>query len=452
MKLIKRSALSVILIIISNYSSFGQPSTFFDFEGEDFQFSVAGMVATEDSLYVITRGVGKETNGLLLGFNKEGNHKIIKTFDGTAYNPNSLIGNATILYGTTSSSKNLGGAIFKYTINTGQFEIIKDLSSNQVVDIEIVHITDSVLWGLSWGSYEDNGSIFTIGLDGSGFRKIYNNTNLTLGQNPQDFEIVGNHIYISCYNGGGIPYSDNFGGGRSGSIIRINTDGTGYTNIFQGQNLLGTKPRSLVRNGDEIYVFFTKRGSISGSSIYRFGIDGSSFENLANLESDGRSDLLLVGDAILGITINDLFEYNLRSNKLSSLFQFNELSTFDGVSGPVYFNNSLFLSTQQNGPNDGGIIAEYIYEIVTSIGSGDKNSINFYPNPAKNQLIIDFGSSVGDEAEIRIFDSKGTEQISQTFKPANTKEAVSLDRLEPGIYLLFIISENHSTSSKLIKR
>lgn len=357
MKTFRKLPPVAILILIFNGISLGQPAIFYDFPSQDFENSVQDMVAMGDSLYILIQDGVAQDGGTLASIGKDGGElKVLKTFSDPVTFPSSLEGDDGILYGTTRFSQNNGGTLFKYTIATGEFDILKDFDTDEAQEISIIHVTDSVLWCLSGQSELDKGSVFLIDRDGTNFRKIYNNTNLELGQNPVDIEIVDDQIYITCFNGGGIPYGEGDNRTSSGSIIRINTDGSGYTNIFQGQDLIGTQPASMLRVEDKIYVYFTGRGTAIGSTLYRFDTDGTNFELLAEIRRGGRGELLLVEDRIFGISFTEFFEYDLTNETFSILFEFSDIGTSDVTSGPVFFNNDFFATTQQG---NGGAIVNY---------------------------------------------------------------------------------------------
>lgn len=373
----KRSVLTVTVLLLFTQIILGQKShlsLIYDFDGEDFDYSVKGMVGANDSLYVISNT--PNGRGVFFRIDENGDgYEVIWEFDDINYAPNSIIANDTIIYGTTRFSSNHGGALFRYSLRDYSFNIVKDFNLNEAQEVQIKYVTDSVLWFSSQWSSVDEGSIFIINADGTGFRKVYNDTNADKGQNPVDFVFHEGKIYIACYNGGGIPYSDGTGTTvSSGSFIRINADGTGYQKIIPGGDKVGTQPQSLIIQKNKLIGLFAYSGSHPelGGQFFRSNLDGTSYDSLGALANRALTKLLSTDSLIYGISAFNVFGINPRDGEVRI---FDDLLSdpdfgYDVVSNPAYLNGNVFLAAQQGGPGSGGTILKWSNEDPEVTDSG----------------------------------------------------------------------------------
>ncbi len=343
----------------------------YDFEAEDFDYSVIGMLGTNDSLYVISQTPNGQGQLFRIDENGDG-FDIIWEFDATTYAPSSIVGNDTIIYGTTRFSENNGGSVFKYSLLDYSFEFIKDFSPEEAQEVRIKYVTDSVLWLSSQWSFVDQGSISTLEKDGSNFTKIYNDTNFEKGQNPIDFVFHNDSIYIACYNGGGVPYPDGTGSTvASGSFIRIKKDGTGYQNIVKGGDDKGTQPQSVVIREGKLIGQFAYSGSsaVTGGQFFRSSLNGTEYDSLGGLKGRALTSMLSTDSLIFGISSSEIFGVSPFTGEIRIFddIQSNADFGYDVVSNPAYLNGYTFFSAQQGGPDGGGTILRWTNEdpIVT---------------------------------------------------------------------------------------
>jgi hypothetical protein len=324
------------------------------------------MVGTNDSLYIISQTPNNQ--GIFFRIDENGaGYEVIWEFDNVNWEPFSLLANDTIIYGTTRFSSNGGGTIFQYSLTDYSFQFIRDFESNEVQDAQIKYITDSALWLSSQQSHVDNGSIFTINKDGSGLTKIYNDTNFEKGQNPVDFVFYENKIYIACYNGGGIPYEDGFGGMvASGSFIRINADGTGYEKIIAGGNAVGTQPQSIIIRENQLFGLFAYSGGnySLGGQFFRSNLDGSNYDSLGALNNRALTKMLSTDSLIYGISSHNVFGINPFTAEIRIFDDLHSNPDFgsDVVANPAFLNGKVFIAAQQGGPDSGGTILKWLNE------------------------------------------------------------------------------------------
>ncbi len=360
----KKLLFTLSVVLITSLYSKAQDnhlSLIYDFEGADFEHSAKAMVGTNDSIYIVSN----TPNGHGIFFRIDGNgegYNVIWEFDNVRYAPSNLVANDTIIYGTTRFSEKGGGAIFKYSLQDYSFEFIADFDPFDVMETHIKYITDSVLWLNSDGSFADKGSIFTLKKDGTELTKIYNNTNLELGQNPTDFAFHNDSIYIAFVNGGGIPYPDGTGGNiMSGCFARIKYDGTGYQKIVVGQDGIGTSPKSLIIRENKLIGVFSTSGNNPGGNVFTCNFDGSSYEPLCGLKDRVEANMLSTDTLIYGISSSEIFGINPSDGEYRI---FDDITAnpdfgFDVCANPAYLNGYTYIATQQGGPNSGGTILKW---------------------------------------------------------------------------------------------
>ena len=106
----------------------------------------------------------------------------------------------------------------------------------------------------SKGGSSDNGTVFAIHTDGTGFTNLYSfsaedseTVTNTDGANPEGALVLsGNILYGTAFHGGSMS---------DGTLFSINTNGTGFTNLYNftgGQD--GANPASgLLLSGNVLY-------------------------------------------------------------------------------------------------------------------------------------------------------------------------------------------------------
>ncbi len=85
-------------------------------------------------------------------------------------------------------------------------------------------------------------------------------------------------------------------------------------------------------------------------------------------------------------------------------------------------------------------------ESVMSVGLKEVQ-VSVYPNPASNWLQIEGLSA--QEALVKIFDARGTQVMNEMME---SRQQLAISHLEVGVYILSIISHDHTTTTKLLIR
>lgn len=190
--------------------------------------------------------------------------------DSTASNPGTnsdgaspwarLVLSGNTLYGTAPLGGSFGfGTVFAVnTDGTGFTNLHSFGSSNDGINpIGGLILSGNTLYGTA------SGTVFAVNTDGTGFTNLYFFTD---GAVPDALILSGNTLYGTTY--GGIR---NDGNESEGTVFCINTDGTGFRNLyhFTALNNLtnsdGADPNALILSGNTLY------GTANGGGIWGAG-------------------------------------------------------------------------------------------------------------------------------------------------------------------------------------
>ena len=189
------------------------------------------------------------------------------------------------------------------------------------------------------------GTVFAVKTDGSEFRTLHsftepNSTNNDGAWPQSKLTIEGNILFGTAY-GGGL--------GGWGTVFKVNTDGSGFTNLHSfaagiDTNSDGFGPQSgLVLSGNILYGTASQGGSSGSGTIFAVNTNGTgftvlyhftkmsgSYPNLTN--SDGAlpaSGLILSGDTLYGTAYQGgrfgngtVFAINTNGIGFSNLYNF----------------------------------------------------------------------------------------------------------------------------------
>jgi uncharacterized repeat protein (TIGR03803 family) len=229
----------------------------------------------------------------------------------------------------------------------------------------------STVYGMTgWGGAHDNGVVFRIDADGSGFQLIHSFVSAAEGgQNPYGSLLLsGSDLY-------GTASSEHTGSG--GTVFRVGTDGAGFRVLRQFSGTDGMWPYgSLILSGASFYGLNTYGGVDTGydgnGTLYRIGADGAGFRVLhafAGGASDGKAphgSLLQSGSVLYGLTLwggsanlGTLFRIDADGTDFRVLHHFVGGSS-DGASpyggALTQSGSTIYGMARQGGPSDGGAI------------------------------------------------------------------------------------------------
>jgi uncharacterized repeat protein (TIGR03803 family) len=336
--------------------------------------------------------------------------------DGTSPEAALLLSSNT-LYGTAyDGGSNASGTVFKLDTDGSGFMVLHTFTA-QLNDSNFVNsdgynprsslvLSSNTLFGTtSGGGVNGLGNIFAINTDGTGFTNIFAFGSVSPGGKfPQaGLTLSGQTLYGTTQ----------LGGITNGTVFRINTDGTGFTNLYSF-SLGGYTSHSINTNGDgsqpygvlvlsgNVLYGTTQLGGVSGAgTVFRVNTDGTDFTNLHSfnavvtsrlqhtINSDGAnpwSGLALSGNTLYGTTYDGgtngtgaVFKLNTDGTGFTNLCSFNGInpvnSTNIGGANPyaslVLSGSTLYGTANQGGPGGGTIFA------VQTNGTGFTNLYNF---------------------------------------------------------------------------
>ncbi len=176
---------------------------------------------------------------------------------------------------------------------------------------------------MSGGGNGGSGTIFAVNTDGSGFTNLYNFSALAMGWYtnsdgawPQaPLVLSGDTLYGAAPAGG----TGSMGGG---TLFKIGTDGSGLTTLFNFSNgsTNGSMPNGLVLSVGALYGTAQSGGQGFSGTVFKLNTDGSGFALLHSFDAtsgdpssgnytndDGaypQAPLLLAGNSLYGTTMH----------------------------------------------------------------------------------------------------------------------------------------------------
>jgi uncharacterized repeat protein (TIGR03803 family) len=267
------------------------------FTNSDGWYPYAGLVLSTNTLYGTAFGGGSSGYGTVFAVNTDG------TGFRTLYSFTAPIGTAGVEGNGTNSD---GGYPYNALVLSG-----------------------NTLYGTAQeaGGGAGNGTVFAVNTDGTGFRTLHsftatagasgdsgNGTNSD-GADPGGLILSGNTLY------GTAPFGGTSG---NGTLFAINTNGTGFTTLYNFTAGSGTSPfvtnsdgaephQGLVFSGNTLYGMAQFGGAVARGTLFAINTDGGGFTNLHNFAATpaGRvkaggeeplAGLMLSGNTLYGTT------------------------------------------------------------------------------------------------------------------------------------------------------
>jgi uncharacterized repeat protein (TIGR03803 family) len=299
-----------------------------------------------------------------------------------------LFGNK--LYGTSIGGGSSGyGTVFMINTNGTGFTNLYSFTApssgtntdgaNPQAGLVLSGIT---LYGMTVaGGKSGNGTVFRINTDGSDFTNFYS------------FDYTTYHAGRLCLSNDTLyGVTDAGGSNNTGTIFKLNTNGTpfsilhnfsaevGFTNGDGAYPLVG-----LVLSGDTLYGTTGGGGTSGGGTVFRLSTDGTSFTNLHSFAGKGdgwdpEAGLTLSGDTLFGATDSDASNGDGVVYKINTDgSNFSALYHFSGGSDGAYPSATLFLSGNSlyGTTLGGGASSNGVVFTVNTDGSGFGTLYNF---------------------------------------------------------------------------
>ncbi len=341
-----------------------------------------------------------------------------------------LVLSGGVLYGTTSTggSNSSYGTVFQVNTDGGSFTNLHYFTgSDGAQPVARLVLSGGVLYGTTeYGGNNNAGTVFKLNSDGTGFTNLWKfSQTKTNGANPvADLLLVGGTLYGATKNGNGQAFY--------GTLFKLNTDGSGFTNFFNmpssggggqypaaglvlsGNTLYGTTEQGIATlNGGTVFqvntdgsgfnyvhtfafsdgavpicdlvlsgttLYGTTEGGGVGNSgtLFRVNTDGNGFTNFSQFSGGNpNAGLVLVGGTLYGTTIRgggkgSLFSINTNGGGFNVFFNFHDDDGMNPYAGLALTGSTLFGTT----PNGGTDLNGSVFRVNTD-GSGYTNIYNF---------------------------------------------------------------------------
>lgn len=277
--------------------------------GSEGSYPVGRVVVSGNAIYGVTQRGGNNLgsvhggDGIIYRVDTDGsNFSVLRRLDSTAgdgHNPLfGMILSGSTLYGTAGQGGNFSsGVVFKINTNgigyqnLHSFEPVTEGSQPQAE----LTLIGNTLFGTTYAGKEgvlNGGTLFKLGLDGTGFSVLYTFTNLFSVQhaNMNCLTPVGNTFY-----GVGYDYNES-----KSSVYKINTNGSGFQIVSQlpsGQGFSGV----LTWTGSELLGAWYDSDYSGG--IFQVNANGAGYHVLKTFGTNTSSlvvDLLFDGTMVYG--------------------------------------------------------------------------------------------------------------------------------------------------------
>jgi uncharacterized repeat protein (TIGR03803 family) len=261
--------------------------------GDDGFYPRGGVVISSNKLYGTANGGGAAGfYGTVFAVNTDGTgftnlHSFTATSGGVGSGTNSdganpqagVILSGDMLYGTTLYGGSYGyGTVFAINIDGTDFTNLHNFTGGNdgAHPVAGLIISGNILYGTAeYGGGSGNGTVFALNTNGMGFTNLYSFSMVSTsfpfyangdGANPEaNLIISGNTLYGTASSGGT---------NGDGSVFAVNTDGTGFTNLYSfvggndGSNPFG----GLIISGNTLYGTAEDGGTNGDGTVFSLSL------------------------------------------------------------------------------------------------------------------------------------------------------------------------------------
>jgi uncharacterized repeat protein (TIGR03803 family) len=390
------------------------------------------LVSDGTFLYGMTSNGGERNRGTLFKILPDGtSYSKLYDFLGFefldgSYPLGSLFFDGTFLYGMTSlGGANNFGTIFKIKPDGSGYSILLnfDGSNGEAPYGSLTSLDGIFLYGMTSNGGNDSGVIFKIKTDGTGYVKLSDFNTPGAGGNPRgDILLDGISLYGMTKDGGASGL---------GTIFKLNSDGTGYTNLLDFSGTNGANPfGSLISDGTFLYGMTSGQGVPGGrGSVFKIKPDGTGFAQLLDFKTSVSRGL-----PYGSLTYDGTFLYGMTSDdelSLGSIFKvmpdgagYAELFDFNGVGrlprgSLLRIGTTLYGMTSSGGTDGSGTVFKY------SLSGGATIAITKQPS--------DYSACVGDVSTFSTI-ATGTTNIAYQWQFSSTLAGTYADIANGGGY------------------
>jgi uncharacterized repeat protein (TIGR03803 family) len=229
-----------------------------------------------------------------------------------------LILSGNTLYGTAEQGgTNSVGTVFKVNTDGTEFAVLYTFSNSPdgAGPQAGLILAGNTLYGTTEGGgalgpegFNSEGTVFAINTDGSGYRILHNFTDL-FGSGTSD----GLQPYAGLILSGDTLYgTTRYGGTNSrGTVFAINTNGNDYAILYNFtkednnvNNSDGSSPTAgLISSGNTLYGTASAGGVYGQGTVFAINTDGTGFTNLFNFGTENSGNNPVAGVALSGATL-----------------------------------------------------------------------------------------------------------------------------------------------------
>jgi uncharacterized repeat protein (TIGR03803 family) len=332
-----------------------------------------------------------------------------------------LILRSNVLYGTANNGgAGAVGTVFKLNTDGSEFSTLHSFvytlalpSGGSFPEANPLLIGDTLYGTAQGGGDCDNGTVYRINTDGSGYARVY------------DFCFDQNHHWTlsGLVMADGALYGCSAGGhGRHdnpGTVFKVRTDGSDFSHLHTFMDAPETRPAGrLVLSGGMLYGTALPATAADAGMVFKLKTDGTGFEVLYPFKggSDGADPggLVLVGNVLYGTTgrggdsgKGTVFALNADGMGFQTLYSFT--GGADGASprgGLFWSDGKLYGATYSAGPFGSGTLFSLSLgdnpSQLTISPSGSKILLTWPTNASG--LILRSSVNLGAEANWRTAD------------------------------------------------
>jgi uncharacterized repeat protein (TIGR03803 family) len=390
-----------------------------NFNSSDGGHTYSGLILSSNTLYGTTGSTVFALNADGTGFRTL--HSLNGGTNGDAVFAGLILSGNT-LYGTASDGGSGGyGTVFAVKTDGTGFTTLYSFSEsdgNMFASWSDLVLCGSTLYGVTPGGGDlgtaggyGSGTVFAINTDGSDFNNRYYFEGGSDGRGPRGLVLSNNTLFGTTTTGGTFGSSTPLG---SGTVFAINTDGTGFTNLYSFTvpstnssgvyiNNDGFEPLAgLALSGGSFYGVTWLGGSFGSGTIFRLQADGSGFTNLYNfnaLPSSGpntnsggaqpRAVLSISGRTLCGTTYlggdfgnGTIFAINTDGTGFTTVYSFKSPDNGAHRTSPLFLSGNTLYGTTYGGEGTTsgyGTVFSLSFEPRLSIVASGPNVILTWP-------------------------------------------------------------------------
>lgn len=293
--------------------------------------------------------------------------------------PWSIVISDNVIYGTsTAGGAYKKGVLFRINTDFTGFQVLYDFNFSFKYPRYYIIISGDMIYGNATDFETGSNSVtFKIKTDGAGYTALKIHEGSISSGKPLLFN---NYLY-------GLTFDQ--GTTEPAKLYKIKTDGTGYVKLHDfNSNENGKFPFcSLNIIGTTLYGT-TRRGGINNSGmLFKINTDGTGFKNLYSFTKengwDVTSTMVQNGSSFYGATdlggINDLgtlFRVNTDGSGYSKIFDFADSLNGYETAELIFRNDTLFGITTEGGEADAGTVFTYRLEDLNDTVSYQPPIIN----------------------------------------------------------------------------